>query len=197
MYHFTRRSLLSQAAPRPHRSAVHHGERRGSLETRAWISTFVRRWFGAKGFLEAQPAALQISPGNETHLHGFKTSLIPPDGSVHDAYLHTSPEFAMKKLLAGGERQIFALSPVFRNRERTALHAPEFVMLEWYRAYAPLENLIEDCAAIIALAAHVAGTKRFSYRGREANPFSPPERLTVRDAFRRYAGIDIYGSLPI
>ena len=142
-----------------------------------------------------QPAALQASPGNETHLHGFKTALILPDGSPHDAYLHTSPEFAMKKLLAAGERQIFSLTSVFRNRERTALHAPEFVMLEWYRADAPLERLMEDCAAIIALAAHVAGAKAFVYRGREASPFDPPERMTVRDAFRRYAGIDIYDSL--
>jgi elongation factor P--(R)-beta-lysine ligase len=157
----------------------------------------VRRWFDAKGFIEVEPAILQASPGNETHLHGFRTALILPDGSEHEAYLHTSPEFVMKKLLTAGERQIFALTSVFRNRERTALHAPEFVMLEWYRAYAPLECLIEDCAAIIALAAHIAGAKRFMYRGREANPFDAPERLTVRDAFRRYAGIDIYDSLPI
>jgi lysyl-tRNA synthetase class 2 len=86
----------------------------------------VRRWFAAKGFIEVQPAALQVSPGNETHLHGFKTALVLADGSPHDAYLHTSPEFAMKKLLAAGERQIFTLASVFRNRERTALHAPEF-----------------------------------------------------------------------
>jgi elongation factor P--(R)-beta-lysine ligase len=167
------------------------------LFARAQVSTFVRRWFDAKGFTEVQPATLQASPGNETHLHGFKTGLILPDGSPHEAYLHTSPEFTMKKLLTAGERQIFTLTSVFRNRERTALHAPEFVMLEWYRAYAPLERLIEDCAAIIALAAHVAGAKRFMYRDREANPFDAPERLTVRDAFWRYAGIDIYDSLPI
>ena len=103
----------------------------------------------------------------------------------------------MKKLLAAGERQIFTLASVFRNRERTALHAPEFVMLEWYRACAPLERLIDDCVAVMALAAHVAGTKAFVYRGREASPFEPPELLTVRDAFRRYAGIDLYDSLPI
>ena len=103
----------------------------------------------------------------------------------------------MKKLLAAGEREIFTLASVFRNRERTALHAPEFVMLEWYRAYTPLERLIEDCVAVIALAAHVAGTKTFVYCGRETSPFDPPERLTVRDAFRRYASIDIYDSLAI
>jgi len=147
--------------------------------------------------MEVQPGALQASPGNETHLHAFKTTLILPNGTPHDAYLHTSPEFAMKKLLTAGERQIFALTSVFRNRERTALHVPEFVMLEWYRTYAPLERLIQDCTAIIALAAHVVGAKRFVYRGKQASPFDPPERLTVREAFRRYAGIDIYDSLPI
>jgi elongation factor P--(R)-beta-lysine ligase len=155
----------------------------------------VRRWFCARRFIEVQPAALQASPGNETHLHGFKTGLVLPDGSTHDAYLHTSPEFAMKKLLTAGERQIFSLSSVFRNRQRTALHSPEFAMLEWYRAEASLERLVEDCAAVIALAAHIAGAKMFAYRGREANPFDPPERITVRDAFRRYAGIDLYDSL--
>jgi lysyl-tRNA synthetase class 2 len=155
----------------------------------------VRRWFCARRFIEVQPAALQASPGNETHLHGFKTALVLPDGSPYDAYLHTSPEFAMKKLLTAGERQIFSLSSVFRNRQRTALHAPEFAMLEWYRAEASLERLVEDCAAIIALAAHIAGAEMFAYRGREASPFDPPDRITVRDAFRRYAGIDLYESL--
>jgi lysyl-tRNA synthetase class 2 len=188
---------LNLLAPQPFWDRGRYGQRRAALVSRARISTFVRRWFDAKGFIEVQPAALQASPGNETHLHGFTTALLLPDGSPHDSYLHTSPEFAMKKLLAAGERQIFTLTNVFRNRERTALHAPEFVMLEWYRACAPLERLIEDCVAILRLAAHVAGTKVFMYRGRQASPFDHPERLTVRDAFRRYASIDIYDSLPI
>jgi elongation factor P--(R)-beta-lysine ligase len=188
---------LSARTQQPFWDSGRHGQRRAGLVARERIATLVRRWFEVKGFIEVQPSALQVSPGNETHLHGFKTELILPDGSRHDSYLHTSPEFAMKKLLAAGERQIFTLANVFRNRERTALHAPEFVMLEWYRAYAPLERLIEDCVAIIRLAAHVAGTKAFAYRGREASPFDPPERLTVRDAFRRYASLDIYDSLPI
>jgi lysyl-tRNA synthetase class 2 len=68
-------------------------------------------------------------------------------------------------------------------------------MLEWYRAHSSIERMMEDCAAVIALAAHIAGTKTFVYRGREASPFEPPERMTVRDAFRRYAGIDLYDSL--
>lgn len=181
----------------PFWSRFRYAEQNRRLLARTQVSIFVRRWFDARCFIEVQPSALQASPGNETHLHAFKTALILPDGTQHDAYLHTSPEFAMKKLLTAGERQIFALTSVFRNRERTALHAPEFVMLEWYRTYAPLERLIQDCAAIIALVAHVVGAKKFVYRGKQANPFDPPERLTVRDAFWRYAGIDIYDSLPI
>lgn len=188
---------MSWAASQPFWKKDQYAGRRGRLIARAQVASFVRRWFDAKGFIEAQPAALQASPGNETHLHGFKTALILPDGSRRDAYLHTSPEFAMKKLLAAGEERIYALTSVFRNRERTALHAPEFTMLEWYRTSAPLERLMEDCAALAALAAHIAGAKTFVFRGLEANPLEPPELLTVRDAFRRYAGVDIYDSLPI
>ena len=161
------------------------------------VAEFVRRWFNANGFVEVDTAALQASPGNETHLHGFRTLLVRPDLSASEAYLHTSPEFAMKKLLAAGETRIFSLSHVFRNRERTALHAPEFTMLEWYRVAAPLARLMDDCAALLALAAHVAGAKSFSFRGRQASPFEPAERVTVRQAFQRYAGIDLHESLPV
>jgi elongation factor P--(R)-beta-lysine ligase len=188
---------LSSPASRPFWSREPYAARRSRLLARAQATSFLRRWFDAKGFVEVQPAALQASPGNETHLHGFKTALILPDGSPRDAYLHTSPEFAMKKLLAAGERRIYALTSVFRNRERTALHAPEFAMLEWYRTETPLERLVNDCVALTALTAHIAGAERFMFRDREASPFEPPERLTVRDAFRRYAGVDIYDSLPI
>jgi len=187
---------LSPSTRPPFWSPDRHAGRRTALLARAQILSFVRRWFEAKDFVEVDPAALQASPGNETHLHGFRTALIRPDGSAVDAYLHTSPEFAMKKLIAAGETQIFALSHVFRNRERTALHAPEFTMLEWYRVGAPLDRLMDDCAALVALAAHVAGAKSFVFRGRRASPFEPPERLTVREAFRRHAGIDLYDSLP-
>ena len=189
------RGPLSSSASPPFWNKDRHAERRGRLVARARVTSFIRRWFDAKGFLEVEPAAIQASPGNETHLHGFRTTLIQPDGSPSDAYLHTSPEFAMKKLLAAGETQIFALARVFRNRERTALHAPEFTMLEWYRVGAPLERIMDDCAALMRLAAHVAGAKTLAFRGREADPFEPPERLSVREACRRYAGVDLYDSL--
>ena len=190
------RSPLTLSARPPFWSRNRHAARRERLVARARIAAALRRWFDAKGFVEVDPAALQASPGNETHLHGLRAGLVGPDGAGREAWLHASPEFAMKKLLAAGETRIFALTHVFRNRERSALHAPEFAMLEWYRVGAPLARVMDDCAALVALAAHVAGATAFAFRGREASPFEPPERVTVRDAFLRHAGIDLYESLP-
>jgi elongation factor P--(R)-beta-lysine ligase len=180
----------------PFWSRDRHADRRPRLAARARALSALRRRFEAEGFIEVEPAALQISPGNETHLHGFATSLIGPDGAAHAAYLHTSPEFAMKKLLAAGETRIFAASRVFRNRERGALHAPEFTMLEWYRTGEPLEALKRDCADVLALAANAAGAKRLTFRGCEADPFAPPQSVTVREAFLTHSGIDLFNSLP-
>ena len=139
----------------------------------------IRRWFEAQGFVEVDTSILQISPGNETHLHAFSTTLIDPDGSRHPLYLHTSPEFACKKLLAAGEERIFTFAPVFRNRERGALHHPAFTMLEWYRAHTPYEELMRDCAALLRLAAEAAGTRRFQLTGR-----APPIPLLPRSPQR-------------
>jgi len=173
-----------------------HADRRPRLAARARLMGLIRRHFEADGFIEVDPAALQASPGAEAHLHAFATTMVGPDGVGRPAYLHTSPEFAMKKLLAAGERRIFALSRVFRNRERGPLHAPEFTMLEWYRAGQPFEALFADCAAALRLAAEAAGAARLRWRGREADPFAPPERLTVAEAFRLHARIDLFASLP-
>ena len=162
---------------------------------RARIMSALRRHFERQGFVEVEPAILQASPGNEAHLHAFATKMIGPDGAIDQAFLHTSPEFAMKKLLAAGEERIFAFSRVFRNRERGALHAPEFTMLEWYRAGSAYETLMDDCAEIIAIAATEAGGRRLRFRGRDADPFAKPERLSVRDAFLRHVGIDLFDSL--
>ena len=158
------------------------------------ISAF-RMWFAEQDFIEVDCGALQVSPGNETHLHGFATDLIQPDGSAERFYLHTSPEFACKKLLAAGEIRIFLLGHVYRNRERTLTHAPEFTMLEWYRAHEDYETIIADTLALVRLAASTAGTELFQWRGRLADPAAEAEWLTVNDAFRRYAGIDLLSTL--
>ena len=168
-----------------------YADRRPFLLGRARITAAVRAWFAAHDFVEAETAVLQVSPGNEAHLHAFATELVAPDLKQVRLYLHTSPEFAAKKLLAAGEPRLFTLARVFRNRERGALHHPEFTMLEWYRANEPYGALIEDCAALLHAAAEAAGTRRISWRGRDADPFAAPERITVAEAFARHAGIDL------
>ncbi len=178
----------------PFWSKDRHRDRRPFLLARVRIVAALRRWFEAEGFLIVEPAALQVSPGNETHLHAFATEMIGPDGRRATRYLHTSPEFAMKKLLSAGEEKIAAFAPVYRNRERGPLHAPEFTMLEWYRAGARYESVMKDTLALITEAARAAESAALVWRGRKADPFAPAERVTVADAFRRHAGIDLFAA---
>jgi elongation factor P--(R)-beta-lysine ligase len=173
-----------------------HADRRPFLQARGRIAAGTRRFFDERGFTEVETAVLQVSPGNEAHLHAFATELASPDGlERHPLYLHTSPEFACKKLLAAGETEIFTLARVFRNRERGPLHSPEFTMLEWYRAGATCEALMEDCAFLLATAAEAAGNGELAFRGRRADPRLPPERLSVAEAFARFARIDLLASV--
>lgn len=173
-----------------------HAARRDKLRARARIATALRGWFAAQDFVEVEPQGLQVSPGNETHLHAFATQIVGLDGARRARFLHTSPEFAMKKLLAAGEEKIFALARVWRNREASDLHANEFTMLEWYRADAPFEALMQDCAAILRLAAEAGLTTAARWRGRSCDLTAPPERLTLVEAFARHAGVDLAACLP-
>ncbi len=150
-----------------------------------------RSFFASQSFIEFDPAILQISPGNEAHISAFATEIVDPSGKTSRLYLHSSPEFAAKKLLAAGEERLFAFGHVFRNRERGRLHHPEFTMLEWYRAGEPYQRLFEDCAGLLANAATAAGSRDLSYAGHFADPFAEPEVLSVAEAFDRHAGIDL------
>jgi elongation factor P--(R)-beta-lysine ligase len=172
-----------------------HADIRPFLTTRAAIMRALRAWFGDQGFTEVETGILQASPGNETHLHAPRTELTNPDGARVSRYLRTSPEFACKKLLAAGETRIFEFARVFRDRERGDLHLPEFTMLEWYRANAPYEAVMDDTCAVIAEAARATGISQFSFRGQAADPFAQPERLTVAAAFERFAGIDLLSTI--
>ena len=171
-----------------------HADRRPLLITRNRIQAGLRGWLAEEGFTEVDPCALATSPGNEAHLHGFATSAIGNDGQARQMYLHTSPEFAMKKLLAAGETRIHAFGHVYRNRERGARHSPEFTMLEWYRVGEDYAVLMRDCVAFLQLAAQVAGGV-LRHRDLTCDPFAEPERLSVADAFARYAGIDLLASI--
>jgi lysyl-tRNA synthetase class 2 len=172
-----------------------HADRRPLLLARGRIREAVRSYFAAEGFIEVECAALQASPGNEAHLHAFATERIATDGARRAFYLHTSPEFACKKLLAAGERRIFALAPVYRNREHGDLNASEFTMLEWYRAEERYDSVIEDTLNIVKAAAEATGTTAFEFRGKRADPFARPVRITVAEAFREFSGIDLAATL--
>jgi lysyl-tRNA synthetase class 2 len=172
-----------------------HKDRRAGLLARNAVKSALRAHFEGQGFVEVEAAALQVSPGNETHLHAFATNILSADGRARPLYLHTSPEFALKKMLAAGEPKIFDFARVFRNRETGVRHASEFVMLEWYRAHENYTVLMADCAELLRLAAEAAGSKTLRHGERSADPFAAPERLTVADAFGRHAGMDLMATL--
>jgi elongation factor P--(R)-beta-lysine ligase len=172
-----------------------YADRRGFLDARRRIVASLRRWFEAHDFAEVETSILQRSPGNELHLHAFATKSMSPSGHCAPLHLRTSPEFACKKLLAAGERRLFEFARAFRNRERGALHHPEFTLLEWYRAGEGYEAVMRDGVAIVRAAAKAAGKRALSFRGGQANAFAEPERITVADAFMRFAGIDLLATV--
>jgi lysyl-tRNA synthetase class 2 len=176
-------------------SAARHADVRPFLLARNAIGKAVRAWFDEQGFTEVETAILQVSPGNETHLHAPRTELVGADGRRATRYLRTSPEFACKKLLAAGEAKIFEFARVFRDRERGPLHLPEFTMLEWYRTDTAYDAVMADSIVVIAHAARATGIGQFSFRGRTADPFAEPELLTVAAAFERFASIDLLATI--
>ncbi len=166
------------------------------LEMRGRLTAATRGFFVERDFLEVETPALQVSPGLEPHLMAFATELVAADQqSTQPLYLHTSPEFAMKKLMAAGLPRIFQLAHVFRNGEHASTHHPEFTMLEWYRTggYA---GVIGDTAALLRALAGVAGRTQISWRGLSCDLSAEPELLTVQDAFARHAdGIDLLATV--
>jgi lysyl-tRNA synthetase class 2 len=157
----------------------------------------VRDFFDAAGYVEVATPALQASPGLEPHLRAFATVLHDPrDGATRPRYLHTSPEFAMKKLMTGGMQRIWQLARVYRDGERGATHHPEFAMLEWYRAGASYRDLMDECEGLLVAAQATAGANALRWRGHRADARLPWQRLTVEEAFSRYAGVDLLATAP-
>ena len=187
--------MVQEDRPSPWWSAGRRTDIAPFLAARNAITRATRAWFEEQGFTEVETAILQVSPGNETHLHAPRAELVGADGARATRYLRTSPEFACKKLLAAGETKIFEFARVFRGRERGPLHLPEFTMLEWYRANATYDAVMADSIVVIAHAAQATGIGRFSFRGRTADPFAEPELMTVAAAFERFAGIDLLATV--
>ncbi|MBK5953442.1 EF-P lysine aminoacylase EpmA [Rhodospirillum rubrum] len=173
-----------------------HARRRPFLLARARAAAAIRAFLGESGCIEVDTPALQISPGLEPHLRAFATTLEKPfDQGRATLRLHTSPEFAMKKILAAGETAIFQLAHVFRNGERGPTHHPEFTMLEWYRSAMSYEALMAETEDLVRAVARATGAERLVWGDAAADPFGPWERLSVAQALERYAGIDLLGAL--
>jgi lysyl-tRNA synthetase class 2 len=175
--------------------ADRHADRRPFLVARGRIKAALRRWFAGHDFTEVEAGILQVSPGNETHLHAFATEAVSIEGRRAPLFLHTSPEFAAKKLIAAGETRIVDFARVFRNRERGPLHHPEFTMVEWYRVGETYEQLMTDCADLLRLACAAAGRDALVWREAACDPALEPERLTLAEAFRRHADMDLLATV--
>lgn len=185
----------SELTPRPWWNPERFADRRPFLKVRSAVTGAVRRFFEARGFTEVETSVLQVSPGNEVHLHAPRTVLRREDDGAIERYLRTSPEFAAKKLLAAGETRIFEFARVFRDRERGPLHLAEFTMLEWYRADEPYGTIIDDSCEVVRVAAEAAGASIFAFRGTTAEPGKTVQRITVAEAFERFAGIDLLATI--
>lgn len=174
-----------------------YARRRPNLLLRQAALAALRSGFAGLGFVEVETPALQVSPGLEPHLKAFATQLENPDGSTRLLYLHTSPEFAMKKLLAAGESRLFQLAPVFRNGERATTHHPAFLMLEWYRAStddgkpADYRAIMQDCETLLRGIALATGQSVLRWQDWTADVMQPWQYLTVHEAFQRFAGLDL------
>jgi len=135
------------------------------IKGRARIVSDIRHFFSQRHVLEVDTPILSRAAPTAPYLESFKTEFIPM-GSIDKAsyYLQTSPEFAMKVLLAGGSGSIYQIAKVFRNGERGRLHSPEFTMLEWYRPELNLEELMDEVAALLQTITSYSESVRFSYK---------------------------------
>jgi lysyl-tRNA synthetase class 2 len=156
------------------------------LRVRHVVRAAVRAYFDAQQFLEVEPPTLVKAPGLEPHIAALRVRV--DDGrTTAQRWLHTSPEYYMKRLLAAGAERIYTLCRVFRVGEHGPHHRVEFTMLEWYRANAPYTQLMADCEALLAAAAcALHGHARVG----DLDLAAPYERLTIAEAFQRHAGVD-------
>jgi lysyl-tRNA synthetase class 2 len=156
------------------------------LRRRALLTQATRAFFTARGYTEVETPYAVPTPGEEVHLRAFATTRERPDGTTDPLWLHTSPEFALKKLLVGGAGPIFQLARVWRNGEASDLHAPEFTMLEWYHPGATMDVLIAETTALLRAVLPPIVTCRGV-----TTDLGAVERLTLAQAFARHVGADL------
>jgi lysyl-tRNA synthetase class 2 len=161
-----------------------------ALDRRAQVEAMIRSFFGSQGFRETRTPLLVPCPGMEPHIRPFRVaSTKNSDSSV---FLPTSPEFAMKRLLAGGLEKIFQICPAFRDEPKSSTHHPEFTMLEWYRAYSSYEDMMQDTEALFeSIALQLFHQPSLHYQGRDISVQRPWPRFKIRDLFLELAGVDL------
>lgn len=152
----------------------------------------VRGFFDVRGFDAVETPILQVCPVMDAHIRAFGTDLRGVDGAVaRRMYLHTSPEFAMKKLMVAGVEKLYQICPVFRNAEGSPRHSPEFTILEWYRAKADYTDIMTDCEALLRHVAQSLNITAYRFKDHTCDPFAAWERLSVAQAFKTHADIDL------
>lgn len=166
--------------------------KRETLEKRAQIFKALREFFEVRGYVEVQTPALQVCPVMEAHIHGFATRFEKKAaGQSQEFYLHTSPEFDMKKLLVAGMEAIYSLGPVFRNGDYSDLHRPEFTLLEWYRVGEDYSFLMDESVELLRAVAETVEVQSYTHKGIKCDPFMDAQKISVVEAFETYAGIDL------
>lgn len=157
------------------------------LKRRQWIMKSIRSFFDARGYMEIETPYLVKTPGEEVHLHPFHSVYETPQGEKHNLFLHTSPEFSMKKVMAEIHQPIFQLARVWRNQEGGNIHSSEFTMLEWYRPNCSLGDLMDETELLLKrlLPPYI------DYNHYKLDFTKPFQRLTIQQAFEIYVGIDL------
>lgn len=176
-----------------------HPETLDRYLVRGRVIRSIRSFFDARGFEEVETPLLVAAPGMEPYLEVFETRLTTARGASHRAFLTTSPEYAMKKLLVAGLPRIYQMCKSFRNGEEVSRgHNPEFTILEWYRAHADYRAIMADCEELFAAIwrdlnrnAQSAEEPTLIVGGTSVSLSPPWERISVHDAFMRDAGVDL------
>jgi elongation factor P--(R)-beta-lysine ligase len=165
------------------------------LHRRVAIIRAVRSFFDGQGFLEVDTPVAVTAPAPEAHIEAPAVTL-HTEGRAHRRFLQTSPELSMKRLLVGGLDRIYQIAPVFRDADFSAIHRPEFRLLEWYRKHSSWDALLDDCEGLLRACARAAGlSDRFRYQAREIDLTGPFRRISMDEAFRAHAGFSILDAL--